>query len=282
MPKLPGKPCFGNPIAWVAHGVLETLQTKTGLVRSRCGKCLAREGCGVVAEARLNISVEVASAAQAFRTAGGATAFHKGLRDESGYALGNLEKAILRATSTTGPFSSVNDEYALNWVRSERDRVRADDARRQRQKRARDARLELKEHRVPSELMEQLEHERTFRIARFCWFAKSPRAPAAVTRDPDGTNAAFTADVWRAKTILFIRKGLEVPTAYAIAKHMFEEGRGYGLTQESLRDRVNRAIPRIHMLETRRLPDLDVQVWPPFSPREALNWLANDPLRDLR
>lgn len=279
MPKLGGKPCFGNPIAWIAHAVIETVQLKDFIAKTRCGRCKAREGCGRVAEERLNISPEVASAAQAFRAAGGATAYHRETqRIDAPQALGRLEKALVAA----GPFTSKNDTYAANWPRDERRRVLDNDARRQREKRARDARRELKEHLVPEEIVSQLEHERIFRIVRFHWFANSAGAPKTVTVDPDGTNAAFTADVWRAKTLLSIRATqTKSITAYSIAGLMTDEGRNYGLEREVLRDRVTRALKRIAVLETRLLPEANGPVWPAFSPKEALDWSANNPLRDL-
>jgi hypothetical protein len=279
MPKLGGKPCFGNPIAWVAHGIIETAQFKWGIGKTRCGKCRAREGCDLVAETRLNITPEVASATQAFRAAGGARAFHQDTqRTNAAQALGRLEKALVAA----GPFTSINDEYAASWARNEKQRDLDNDARRQREKRARDARSELKAHQVPEELVSQLEHERIFRIVRFRMFAKSVGAPMTVRIDPDGTNATFTADVWRAKTILSIRAIQTKPiTAYAIAGLMTEEGRTYGLKREVLRDRVGRALKRIDVLEASPLPEGIGSVWPPFSPKEALDWLANNPLREL-
>lgn len=279
MPPLGGKPCFGNPIAWIAHGVIETIQFKEVIGKTRCGRCKAREGCCRVAEERLNISTEVASAAQAFRAAGGAKAYHyETQRTDAAQALGRLERALVAA----GPFTSKNDTYAANWPRDEKRRVLDNDARRQREKRARDARRELKEHLVPEEIVSQLEHERTFRIVRFRWFAKSAGAPKTVTIDPDGTNAVFTADVWRAKTLLSIRATrTKSITAYAIAGLMTDEGRNYGLEREVLRDRVTRALKRIAVLETRLLPEANGPVWPAFSPKEALDWSANNPLRDL-
>lgn len=279
MPKLGGKPCFGNPIAWIAHGVIETVQLKEVIVKTRCGRCKAREGCDRVAEERLNITPAVANASQAFRAAGGARALQKGTRGPNpAQALGRLEKALVAA----GPFTSVNDEYALSWPRDEKQRKLDADARRQREKRARDARRELKDHQIPEELISQLDHERFFRIARFGMFAKSVGAPKTVTIDPDGTNAAFTADVWRAKTILSIRSSKTKPvTSYAIAGLMTGEGRAYELNREVLRDRVGRALKRIEVLESRQLPGSNEPVWPTFSAKRALDWLANNPLRDL-
>lgn len=279
MPKLAGKPCFGNPIAWIAHAVIETVQLKDVIVPTRCGRCKAREGCGRVAEERLNISPEVASAAQAFRAAGGARAYHhKTQRTDASQALGRLEKALVAA----GPFTSINDEYAASWPRDEKQRILDSAAHRQREKRARDARRELREHLVPEEIVSHLEHERMFRIVRFRQFAKSAGAPKTVTVDPNGTNAAFTADVWHARMLLSIRAGqTKTITAYAIAGLMTGEGRSYGLEQEVLRDRVGKALKRIAVLETRFLPEANGPVWPAFSPKETLDWLANNPLRDL-
>lgn len=279
MPELGGKPCFGNPIAWIAHGVIESRWFKGGMRPTRCGKCRARQGCDLVAEARLNISPEVAAATQTFRAAGGARAFHEDTqRTDAAQALGLLRKALV----AVGSFTSINDEYAANWARKEQQREVDNNARRQREKRARDARNELKAHQIPEELVSQLEHERIFRIARFGMFAKSVGAPMTVRTDPDGTNATFTADVWRAKTILSIRAiQTKSITAYAIAGLMTEEGRTYGLNREVLRDRVTRALKRIDVLETSPLPEGIGSVWPPFLPTEALDWLANNPLREL-
>ena len=279
MPPLGGKPCFGNPIAWLAHGLIETHRIKTQIVRTRCGRCLARGGCERIAEARLGFTPEIAAAAQAFRMAGGARAFHADIHlSDAAQALARLGR-VLRAA---GPFTSVNDDYARSWVASEKERKRANDARRQREKRVRDGRRELKDKRIPDELMEQIETERVWRAVQFRMFAKCSDAPKTVTLNPNGDSAQFTSDVWRAKTILSLqaekRKRI---SPYAIAGQMIADDRAYGLGRNVLRDRVRRALTRIAVLEVHRLSAANQPVWPAFSPKEAFDWLANNPLRDL-
>jgi len=279
MPKLAGKPCFGNPIAWLVHGVVEHAHVGDRVFKTRCGRCSARMGCGKVAESRLNATPELREAAGNFREGGGASALRSiGGEQNARRALG----ALLKALTDRGPFESVNDDYANSWFEAERRSLRENATRRKQEERERNALLDLRANQIPEILAEHLPGERQDRLIRYRQFRDSGLAPKAIAVDPRNQNAQFTADVWLAKTRLTLRG--KPPTAYAIATEMIANGQSYELRHASLRDRVNGALKRIELLETYRLAGRSEPVWPSFEPREVLKELLElrvllDPLR---
>lgn len=277
MPPLGGRPCFGNPIAWVVHGMVPTrwatVRGAKTIVQTRCGLCKAREGCGKVAEARLVATPEIAKAAGELRSEGGRAELASQRSQSARAALGRL----LRALDARGAFTSVNDEYARQWPAAERQRIREQAAARKRVQREREAAASLRNHEIHPLLADHLLSEAHFRRQRYAAFRVSGSAPSQITLDPTGDNKSFTADVW------LIRERLRLldrsTTAYGVAKEMINADLSYELGHEVLRGRVRAALKRIDLLEAARMPGTDEIVWPTFNAENTFNELLD--LADL-
>jgi len=272
MPPLGGRPCFGNPIAWAVHGVVEYLRTRTGLQHTRCGRCKARMGCLRVSEARLSITPEIREAYSNFRGAGGALALTSTHRGTASRMLGEL----IQRLAAYGPFTSVNDTYALGWPSMRREELRQKATFRKQRERRRDAAVAFRNHEIPDVLSDWMDRERDHRVNRFGEYCKTGKAPLQVTIDPNGNNDCFTADVWLVRERLAI-KG-QSATPYGIAKEMRKIDRSYDLGFEVLRDRVRKALKRVDLLETTTFPGSADKVWDRFDAKKALiKGLASPP-----
>ena len=264
LPPIGGRPCFGNPIAWIVHGTAPAKWARGRLVPTRCGRCKAREGCGKVSEDRLNVQQDVAQAAGSFRSAGGKEALNSPEPQNARRALGQL----IQALENHVPFTSINDDYADAWCDVERERIRNASCERKRRQRDQDARKQLRQHKVPKLLQNRLEREAVFRRIRYSQYRDSGFAPKAVTVDPTAENQKFTTDVWLSLETLRIMKAKQ--TAYSIASHLIAVGKHYGLDHSVLRDRVLKALRRINLLETTPFPNSAEKVWPRFDANVAL------------
>jgi hypothetical protein len=277
MPNLGGRPCFGNPVAWIVHGVVPSrwaiVRGARTIVQTRCGSCKAREGCGKVAEARLVATPEIAKAAGEFRSAGGRDALASQRSQTARAALGRL----LQALDAHGAFTNVNDEYARNWPAAERQRIRDGAAIRKRAQRARDVAASLRNHEIHPLLADHLPREAHLRRLRYAAFRDSGSAPPQITIDPTGENQRFTADVWLVRERLTLQG--KAATAYGVAKEMINADLSYGLSHEVLRGRVGAALRRINLLEAARMPGTHEIVWPTFNAEDTLNELLD--LADL-
>lgn len=266
MPQLPCKPCFGNPAAWLVHGVNEVKKARRGIVQTRCGRCTAREGCRVVSEARLAITPEIAQAAGDFRAAGGSDMLWK--PDPQHLTAKHRLNKLLEKLREYGPFTSVNDDYATQWIQEQRDVHRQRATERKRKERANKAKMALRNQEVPLLLVKRLEGERIFRAELFRRFQREVSAPKCVTVDPSGDSADFTAELWLAKTKLKI-KG-KPTSAYGVAKELAGRDRFRHVNFEVLRGRVSPGLRRVDLLERTRWPSGSTPVWPPFDPKQTL------------
>ena len=270
MPRLGGRPCFGNPIAWIVHGVVESTWARSQRVLTRCGRCKAREGCQKVSEARLAVTGDIAHAAGEFRATGGQRGLLSDQSEAARRALGKLMQLLV----ARGRFLSLNDTFAAEWPANERQRLQQANAKYKRDQRNRDALRSLRNNDIHPLLEAQLDVETTFRRIRYDFYRQSGEAPKSITIDPAENNNKFTADVWLARTRLSIRG--KPTTASGIAAEMIRVGSSYGLAHSVLSDRVRKALVRVEHLETRLLPGTSERVWPPFYPKQTLEGLLND------
>lgn len=264
MPELGGRPCFGNPIAWAVHGRVEFQRTQSGPQPTRCGRCKARPGCERVSEERLSVTPEIREADAEFRTAGGLRSLRSTTPQTAQRALRRLRDLL----EARGEFTSANDEFARKWVQAERDRIRAQATERKRKERAIAAERALRGRQIPDILVEHLERERQHRAIRYRQYCESELAPLMIKIDPKEENDRFTADVWLARERLAIMQ--KPTTAYGIATALSDRDCAYGLSHESLRDRVRRALKRIDQLEKAVMPGSSEPVWPQFDVKATL------------
>lgn len=271
MPELGGRPCFGNPIAWAVHGRAEFQRTRSGFQPTRCGRCKARPGCERVSEERLSITPEIREADAEFRTAGGLRSLRSTNPQTAQRALRRLRDLL----DAHGEFTSANDEFAQNWVPAERDRIRTQATERKRKERAIAAARALRGRQIPDILLEHLERERQHRAIRYRQYRAVGLAPMMIKNDPKEENDRFTADVWLARERLAIMR--KPTTAYGIATEMNDRDHAYGLSHESLRDRVRKALKRIEHLEQADMPGSSEPVWPRFDAKATLSDLTATP-----
>lgn len=265
MPKLGGRPCFGNPIAWAVHGRVEFQLTRSGAQPTRCGRCKARPGCERVSEERLSVTPQIREADAEFRSAGGRRALRSDQRQTAQAALRRLRDAL----EAHGEFTSCNDEFARNWVQAKRDHIRAQATQRKQKQRSIAAKRALRDRQIPDILVEHLERERQHRAIRYRQYRDSGSAPTRIKTDPKGENDRFTSEVWLARERRAITG--QPTSAYGIATELIECGRAYGLTHESLRDRVRAALKRIDLLEKTIMPGTSEPVWPKFDAEATLS-----------
>lgn len=226
-------------------------------------------------EARLSLTPEIREADGAFRAAGGRRALRSKNPDAARRALGRL----IQLFDAHGRFTSINDQFAREWVSAQRDHIRKLATERKRKERAKAVAKTLRDGQIPEAVAEQMERERQHRAIRYRQFSRSGSAPPAITVDPNEENDRFTADVWLARERLAILR--KPTTPYGVATHMIERERGYGLTHTVLRDRARKAITRINLLENTPMPGEVEAVWPTFDVKATVSdLLAETPYED--
>ncbi|MBJ6122946.1 hypothetical protein [Sphingomonas mollis] len=182
---------------------------------------------------------------------------------------------LIQVLVAHGEFTSVNDAYALAWPVMRREHIRRQATLRQQIQRRRNVKTELSNGQIPEVLSMHMEVERQHRSIRFREYAKCKEAPLQIRIDPGGDNARFTADAWLARERRKIRR--QSVTAYGIAKELKEIERSYGLGFEVLRDRVNKALKRIEILEAATFRESGERVWDRFDAKIALRDLMVPP-----
>lgn len=257
MPNLGGRPCFGNPVAWAVHGVVRYRYGEFGPVMTRCGRCQARFGCERVSESRLTATPDISTATVEFRAAWEKRKLPSAQRPRAKHALEGLIRELVKY----GPFECSNDQYALSWIVQQRRGLGAyNDPTLHKSDNTRADSLSLHLH---PEMAEHLLYERNYRAARYLTFRDSDGAPKAVTVDPTGENADFTADVWLARERLTLSGSST--SRHSIAAEMQALKRDYGLNTSALASRIMKAIRRIALLEYWTVADSSETVWPKYD-----------------
>lgn len=267
-----GKPCFGVPTARLLHEHIREVQIVRGTrpVLSRCGGCLARDGCKAVVDARLMRSTEISVAVAAFRGLGGSAALRNDRPRPDPRLLG-LYREIIRLLSSDGPYADCNIAAAQSYLEDEVAKRRASHAARQARYRAKQARLDRKAGIISKALADQLRLEAIARAGRCLQYIDSEQAPPQLTRGDRKGLVVFTTHVWKIRRTMQLATGT-TPCAYSIAKWIIRNGPTFGTNLDSLRSRIDRALSRIDLLERTQMPGESLRVWPMFTDKDALRY----------
>lgn len=270
MPKLIGRPCFGNPVAYLRHGGQRQFFNRTTgqWTLTRCMRCPVRDACEFVAEERLHASKEIEKARREFEHSGGRTA----MWDKNASRHWIIPwRALIAALERQGPFESVNDHVVAAWCVEKEAEHRERDAARKRVERKKMQQEKAKRAEFTPELDAALNRERIFRRDRYRRACEHRRAPWSVRQA--GVDAAdFDTLVWMARERLRISDRSDTP--YGIAKELHRLGVEETRSVNALRASVSKSVNRLDQLSRLSLdPSLD-PVLPPLNWRELFDDLA--------
>lgn len=260
-PLLVGKPCFGQPTAFARHGgVQPILHPVRGLIPSRCMRCTAKDACENVAKKRLRVTTEVQDAYRAFERAGGAY----GLKHQADCPAAQRQfDALVQALVRHGGFTNVNDSAVLAHYAHGKEKARQAAAQRKRRARLTAARRGD----LDDDVLRLLDDHRRWREARLRLAIRTPGMFWRITRLPP-SSAPVTADAWLARLLLQMRRA--PVNNSSIAAQMMKLRLDRYTNHNSLRQRVERDLLRVDMLERLCLPGEESPVWPRFDLQEAL------------
>jgi hypothetical protein len=263
--------CFADPVEYY-FGLSDTPSVYQGEEQPRgCAGCPSRPACGKFAFHRVEDDAELTAKRDAWehetRQLTGAERYtHATFID---FAASCRQR---QWTSTNG------DELAAK---------RAADAKRKRQARDKQRQKDKRGKTVTPSMLAALHTEHEQRLAAL---TEATRAPGAGTwlRNLNDRSIALTCDVWLTLAVMERRYGGEVKGS-EVMRAMVATGRDYGLSEQSLRVRVNEAIRRIARLESE---PSNAPVWgdisglgnaiPPRSPGHILNGVNHLILEDDR
>lgn len=266
LPLLLKKPCFGRPETFFRHGAMVQIQTVRGRViestSHQCGRCPVRYACQFVCKERVLSDPNMTAALRAWKHHSESMSPGKFIYTGSA---GFFWTDFKRAVAGRGRFSSSNDEAIREHERAAVDAVRMKATDRKRASRERLRREKAKDHEIPSpQYLLNAERERDDRADILFSIAGDPKMPPCVSKIPSAharRTAEITADAWLMQTIdnaMGFRSGYGT-----LARKMFQDGRGEGLSMASLKARMFKDLCRVAELEqsgvwSRFDPDLDL------------------------
>lgn len=262
MPGLIGRPCFGQPTAYLLHWFKRPYwHAKGGQLReARCTLCGVRDACRFVAEARLSSSVELQKARQAFEAAGGESSLNDKTR-----VIGSAASRwadLLRELIKHGSFTSSNDVFvADHYAAMEAAALQKDRERKVRDRlKARLGRARLGDF-DPEVVLAILAH-RTNYVALHSVAALHPKPPHYLRQCRDDSRF-FDADVLVASAALSFAGGKLNPSSVAHQLHRF----GLHTDREinNLRQRVGPTLNRVQRMSRERLEGVAEPMFPPLD-----------------
>lgn len=272
MPKLIGRPCFGQVTAFLRHGGIQQtwIPRMKKWSNSRCMRCPVRTACEFVVNTRLNATPALRAAYQEWTSMGGrATTWQAA---QPGIAM-HRYRDLLRILDATVPFSSVNDKVAeahydqIEAARLKKDRIRNKRAR------ARERDRKIQAGQFDDEVLGALNRERIWRRNEH----RIARSHAGGPRRLNGTSSHFDALVWLCKTRLEL--GGKAVNASSVAKELQLLGEEAERTHNALRSKVAGALGRVALLERTSLPGGSEPIWPKFTQAELVAHMEYDPLQ---
>ena len=265
MPTLIGRPCFGQPTAYLRHGGLQFAYSQKGWQPTRCTKCAVRNACEFVAERRLQSTPKLAELYQEWRSLGGRelTWPKKGA---SGTAAVRYRELLVELQKLT--FTSVNDLKAHDHYEAVIQKKLATD--RERKRRAREAINKARTGEITPAVGQVLDGHRAWRAVEHIKACRHAEAPKCLRKLPIDTSR-FDANVWTAYNRVKLRG--ETPNPYSCSVELHCMGLEQNRSINALRDRVKRSIERLHVLERLRLDGATEPVWPRFKRKDLTEGL---------
>jgi hypothetical protein len=261
MPLVIGRPCFGQPTAFMRHGGARYTYSprQKSWHPTRCTRCPVSNACAFVAEERLQSTPKLRELYREWRNLGGRDQMwpQSGPMGSGAVKLRELLLELQKMTFTTHRDHEVQDHYQrVIEAKLVKDRERK---RRERERRTIEKAMAGD---ITPEVEQVLDGHRMWRAAEHRKAASHAKAPKWLRHLPPDAHM-FDANVWLAHTRVWLRGDNPNPYNCAVEFHRMhlEEDRSVN----ALRDRVGRSIDRLHRLQRLHLSDAKHSVWPRFT-----------------
>jgi hypothetical protein len=261
MPPLVGRPCFGQPTAFLRHGNRRFVYSprQKSYQPTRCERCPVKRACAFVAEERLQSTPKLADLYREWRNLGGA--------DQTWPANGPAGTAAVRVRELLFELQKMaftthrDDEVRDHYERVVKAKL-AKDRERKRRDRERQAIKKARAGEITPEVERVLHGHKTWRAVEHRKAAAHAAAPKWLRR-AEKDDSLFDASVWLAHTRIWLRG--RNPNPYSCALELHRMGLEQHRSVNALRDRVGRSIERMRRLQRLHINDQEHPVWPPFT-----------------